>query len=80
MYLLDRLDDEINSLRKRFEQDYNYNVTTLPLPSDESRAIRLVTEIAEFVKLHSVSEDSLIVLYYAGHCGANADGFAEWAA
>jgi hypothetical protein len=73
-------DTEIEHLRDCLEQGYGYTVATLALPNDDTREMRLITEIVDFVKQYSKEEDSLIALYYAGHCGSNKDGLAEWAA
>jgi hypothetical protein len=71
---------EIERLRACLEGRYGYKAATLALPNDDTRELRLITEIVDFVKQYSTVEDSLIILYYAGHCGRNKDGLAEWAA
>lgn len=71
---------EIERLRGCFEKGYGYTVATLALPNDDTREMRLISEIVDFVKQYSKEEDSLIVLYYAGHCSPNDEGSAEWAA
>ncbi|KAF2492983.1 hypothetical protein BU16DRAFT_584024 [Lophium mytilinum] len=71
---------EIDELRECFEQRFKYTVTSLPLPKDGSQQRLLNREIGEFVHNQSPSEDSLIVVYYAGHCAPDENGLAEWAA
>lgn len=75
------VEEEIGDLRGVFEKDYNYSsVVTFPIPVDGSQQRRLNTEISSFVENRCRSCDSLVIIYYAGHCSANAQGQAEWAA
>ncbi|KAF4471552.1 HET-s domain [Fusarium albosuccineum] len=75
------IDSEIRDLRSVFEQDYNYSsVSFFQIPSNGSQRARLNTEISTFVEQKSSRHDSLIIVYYAGHCSADAQGQAEWAA
>lgn len=71
---------EIDELRECFEQGFKYTVASLALPVDGTQQRRLNREIVEFVDNQSIVEDSLIMVYYAGHCAANKHGLAEWAA
>ena len=71
---------EIEALRSVLEKDYYYNVSTFAIPTDGTQAQRLNREISSFVENMSKIADSLIIIYYAGHCDANTDGMAEWAA
>ncbi|CAM1511327.1 Fc.00g088400.m01.CDS01 [Cosmosporella sp. VM-42] len=78
---LGEVDVEIRDLRAVFEKDYNYSsVSFFPIPIDGSQRRRLNAEISSFVENQSQQSDSLIIVYYAGHCSANDQGQAEWAA
>jgi len=72
--------EEILNLRTVFERDYDYCCVSFPIPVDGSQQRRLNTEISNFVEHQSASTDSLIIIYYAGHCSPNAHGQAQWAA
>ncbi|OIW24415.1 hypothetical protein CONLIGDRAFT_685394 [Coniochaeta ligniaria NRRL 30616] len=74
------VEQEILDLRAVFEKEYNYNCASFPIPVDGSQQRRLNAELSSFVENQSRSSDSLIIIYYAGHCSANAQGQAEWAA
>ena len=72
---------EISDLRKVFEEDYKYtSISFFPIPVDGSQRRLLNAEISSFVKDQSQRNDSLIIVYYAGHCSANEQGQAQWAA
>ncbi|KAM7211284.1 hypothetical protein V8F06_013341 [Rhypophila decipiens] len=76
------LDDEITNLRAVLENEYNYSsVTTFSIPTENAHR-RLNREISSFVEDYSSSSDSLIIIYYGGHCGPNSKNAkeAEWAA
>ncbi|GKU05625.1 hypothetical protein FLAG1_06314 [Fusarium langsethiae] len=75
------VDGEIRDLRTIFEQDYRYSsVVFFPIPTKGSPCARLNREISSFVEEQSFPEESLIIIYYAGHCSPNSRGQAEWAA
>ncbi|KAF5724179.1 hypothetical protein FMUND_1081 [Fusarium mundagurra] len=75
------VDGEIRDLRAIFEQDYHYSsVVLFHIPVKGSSRARLNREISSFVEEQSFPQDSLIIVYYAGHCSPNAQGQAEWAA
>ncbi|KAG5796263.1 hypothetical protein H9Q69_004689 [Fusarium xylarioides] len=75
------VDSEIRDLRAIFEQDYHYSsVVFFHIPVKGSSRARLNREISSFVEEQSFPQDSLIIVYYAGHCSPNAQGQAEWAA
>ncbi|KAM7218393.1 hypothetical protein V8F06_006157 [Rhypophila decipiens] len=78
---LKRVDKEISKLRAIFEQSYKYtSVSEYSIPIDGSQQRSLNHEILSFVENQSSRADSLIIVFYAGHCAASAQGFAEWAA
>ncbi|KAF4962743.1 hypothetical protein FSARC_9191 [Fusarium sarcochroum] len=75
------IESEIRDLRAVFEQDYHYSsVSYFPIPVKGSPRARLNKEISSFVEEQSFPHDSLIIIYYAGHCGPDSQGQAEWAA
>ncbi|KAL1631908.1 hypothetical protein SLS56_004113 [Neofusicoccum ribis] len=73
------LEEELESLRKIFEDDYHFAVTTFPIPLEGSQR-RLNTEISNFIDKWSQELDSLVIIYYAGHCFRSEKGEACWAA
>lgn len=74
-------EDEIRRLRECFEILYKYKVATLALPDDHTADSRLQKEIVDLVDRCCMKERSLLVIYYAGHCGPNAkDQSAVWSA
>ncbi|KAG5660856.1 hypothetical protein KAF25_002499 [Fusarium avenaceum] len=78
---LEGVDKEIEDLRAIFEKEYNYNsVTFFPIPIRGSPWMRLNVEISSFIEEKSSLLNSLAIIYYAGHCGPDAHGNAEWAA
>lgn len=75
------VEQEIHDLRAVFEADYKYSsVSRFQIPVDGSQRRRLNSEISSFVEKESQNSNSLIVVYYAGHCSADDQGQAEWAA
>jgi hypothetical protein len=74
------VEEEVRDLRAVFEKEYNYGCVSLPIPVDGSQERRLNLEISRFVDDRSRNSDSLIIIYYAGHCSKNAQGQTEWAA
>ncbi|RSL88383.1 hypothetical protein BHE90_000052 [Fusarium euwallaceae] len=73
------VEKEIQDLQSVFEADYNYNTLIFRIPDNDSHRQRLNTEISCFVENKS-QRDSLIIVYYAGHCSPDELGQAEWAA
>lgn len=71
-------DREITALRKLFEDDFNFEVTTFPIPSQGGQQ-RLALEISSIVYQWSSKLNSLIIIYYAGHCFISETGEARWA-
>lgn len=71
------VEKEVQALRTVLETTYNYNTVVFRIPTDSSCRRRLNTEIIGFVNNQS-QPGSLIILYYAGHCGPNKQGHAEW--
>ncbi|KAK4184109.1 hypothetical protein QBC35DRAFT_517793 [Podospora australis] len=75
------LQTELQGLRALFENDYKYSsVIFFPIPVDGPQRRRLNREISSFVEDQSQHRNSLIIIYYGGHCGPNEQGQAEWAA
>ncbi|RSL47625.1 hypothetical protein CEP54_013315 [Fusarium duplospermum] len=73
------VENEIQELQSVFEADYNYTTLLFRIPDNDSHRQRLNTEISCFVENKS-QRDSLIIVYYAGHCSPDELGQAEWAA
>jgi hypothetical protein len=77
-------DAEIAALQKVLEQDYRYRASTFQIPTngvgDGVPQLRLNTELSKFMESSSNRLDSLIVVYYAGHCSADETGEVQWAA
>ncbi|KAM6509738.1 hypothetical protein FALCPG4_017386 [Fusarium falciforme] len=76
---LNRVEKEVQELRAVFEETYKYNSVVFRIPTDKSCRKRLNQEIIGFVEDQS-QRDSLIIIYYAGHCGPGKHGQAEWTA
>lgn len=75
------IDGEIRDLRAVFEQDYHYSsVAYFPIPVKDKPSARLNKEVSSFIEEQSFPDDSLIIVYYAGHCSPDSQGQAEWAA
>lgn len=72
-------EDELTALRKLFEDDFNFKVTTFPIPSERGQQL-LNYELSDFVSQWSKKLQSLIIVYYAGHCFTSETGEARWAA
>ena len=72
---------EVDSLRHLFEHDLGYGTVTLEIRTrSASASLELNREIATFIAQHSAQADTLIVIYYAGHCYEDESGRAQWAA
>lgn len=75
-----KIQGEIQRLRKIFEVDYGYHV--LPdfvIPCEASAQQDLGFYLATFVKNWSQKPNTLIIVYYAGHCYYTEDGRdARW--
>src|SRR6266566_2842534 len=67
-------EEEMQQLRSVLEKDFNYNVSSFAIPTDGTQAQRLNREISSFVENRSKTSDSLIVVYYSGHCYADSGG------
>lgn len=72
---------EVTTLRHLFEHELNYSTVTLEIPTESASAqLELNREIAAFTARNSTHADTLIVIYYAGHCYPDENGKAQWAA
>lgn len=74
---LNRVEREVQELRSVFEETYKFNSVVFRIPTDKSCRKRLNHEIIGFVNNQS-QRDSLIIIYYAGHCSPGKHGQAEW--
>lgn len=73
--------DEVDALRHLFEHELGYSTATLELPMESAKAqLELNREVATFIARHSAQVDTLIIIYYAGHCEPDENGKAQWAA
>ncbi|KAH7330215.1 hypothetical protein BKA65DRAFT_54129 [Rhexocercosporidium sp. MPI-PUGE-AT-0058] len=61
--------DEVERLQKVFEDTYNYEVKSFQIDSrkPESPQSQVNFEVAHFVHEHDHKDDSLFIIYYAGH-------------
>ncbi|KAG6353630.1 hypothetical protein INS49_005338 [Diaporthe citri] len=74
-------EQELKDLRAVFEKDYQFSVSTFNIPNHgSSPGAKLNLEIASLVDTKCNHSDSLVIIYYAGHCGPDKHGNAEWAA
>ncbi|KAL9094149.1 MAG: hypothetical protein Q9165_003564 [Trypethelium subeluteriae] len=73
------LSSELQALRVLLEQDLNFSTCTFEIPTEHSQQL-LNAELSKFVATSSVEADTLILLYYAGHCDSGIDGKARWSA
>jgi hypothetical protein len=72
-------DQEIQKVRRVFENDYRFPTTTFPIPTKGGQS-RLNYEISGLVKDHAEKPNTLIIVYYAGHGYTSTDQEACWAA
>ncbi len=72
-------EQELDTIRKLFEQDFGFSSLTFSIPSHRAQQ-ELNREISAFVSNYSNQVDSLILVYYAGHGEVNGDGKSVWAA
>ena len=63
---------EIDSLANLFRL-FNFVVWPYQIPSENSQA-QLQLQIAQFIQRCGSDGENLIILYYSGHGGRNADG------
>lgn len=70
---------EIDALHKLFEDGFNFSVTRFPIPSKGSQ-LRLNRDLSDFLSRFADRENTLIIMYYAGHCFKGPKGEARWAA
>ncbi|OCL01654.1 hypothetical protein AOQ84DRAFT_426781 [Glonium stellatum] len=72
-------EDEINALKVLFEE-FNYTVSLFPIPVDGTQLSILNLEISRLVANRCNRPDTLVIVYYAGHCDASPKGEARWSA
>ncbi|KAG4435036.1 hypothetical protein IFR05_009492 [Cadophora sp. M221] len=63
------VEDEVKRLHKLFEETYNYEVKSFQIDSREPQSpqAQVNYEVAHFVREHDHKDDSLFIIYYAGH-------------
>lgn len=72
-------ENEIRALRSLLEHKFNYTVSTFEIPDDGSQHYLLIRRLLDTREEHS-AQDSLLIIYYAGHCDSDERGKARWAA
>lgn len=70
---------EIGTLKALLENDFRFEVSTFQIPKDGTHKSSLKKQIMNTVDNHS-KKDSLLIVYYAGHCDPDERGRARWAA
>ncbi|KAK4207169.1 hypothetical protein QBC37DRAFT_444662 [Rhypophila decipiens] len=69
---------EVTALSNLFRTGFGYETDSLKLPATDSLSV-LVTRIVDVLREHS-AKDSLLIVYYAGHCSPDDVGHARWTA
>lgn len=73
-------EQELKDLRAVFEKEYQFSVSTFRIPNNGSQGAKLNSEISSLVETKCNNNESLVIIYYAGHCSPDKQGNAEWAA
>ncbi|KAK8122861.1 hypothetical protein PG984_011531 [Apiospora sp. TS-2023a] len=71
-------DKEVGALFVLLKTNFNYEVESFKIPSDDTAVYALHKRIFEAGQ--QTATDSLLIVYYAGHCGKDERGNAQWAA
>lgn len=71
---------EIDTLKELFEKEFKYTVSLFPIPIDGTQLSALNLEISRLVASRCDRPDTLVIVYYAGHCDAGPQGEARWSA
>lgn len=74
-----RPEKEVRDLAELLREGFHYGVSTFEIPVDGSQKSAIKDEIFATVKKHG-KEDSLLIIYYSGHCDPDEHGHARWAA
>ncbi|KAM7216772.1 hypothetical protein V8F06_007882 [Rhypophila decipiens] len=69
---------EVTALSDLLRIGFGYETASLKLPATDSLSV-LVTRIVDVLREHS-AKDSLLIVYYAGHCSPDDVGHARWTA
>jgi hypothetical protein len=72
-------DNEIAELRKVLESDYNFKAHGYSIASEGAQQ-GLNLEISSCVAQWSTKLNTLVIIYYAGHCFSSEKGETMWAA
>lgn len=70
------VEQEINALSKVFKENFQYDLSTFQIPSDGNQDQELSHRIISMNE--SLPGDSLLIVYYAGHCDSDANEHARW--
>ncbi|KAB5570481.1 hypothetical protein GE09DRAFT_1103449 [Coniochaeta sp. 2T2.1] len=69
---------ELEDLEKCLRDDYNYETEVFPIPSDNAQ-LALTVKVADMITKHD-SEDTLFIVYYAGHARIDESRQSTWCA
>ena len=69
---------ELEDLEKCFREHYNYETDIFSIPSENAH-LELMLKIGDLVKQHE-ADDTLLVVYYAGHARINEARQSTWCA
>ncbi|KAI1495539.1 hypothetical protein F5X99DRAFT_403214 [Biscogniauxia marginata] len=67
---------EIRVLSQLFEQKFCYNVSSFQIPADGNQETELNEKLLSVDK--KLAADSLLIVYYAGHCDSDNRGHSRW--
>ncbi|KAI0387562.1 hypothetical protein F5Y04DRAFT_240505 [Hypomontagnella monticulosa] len=71
-----KIDKEVKVLAKLFKDEFRYDVTNFVIPSNGEQNKELSRELMGLNE--QLGTDSLLIIYYAGHCKADEKGYAQW--
>ncbi|OIW33820.1 hypothetical protein CONLIGDRAFT_628737 [Coniochaeta ligniaria NRRL 30616] len=69
---------ELDDLEKCLRESYNYETEVFPIPSDNAQ-LALTMKVADMITKHD-SEDTLFMVYYAGHARIDESRQSTWCA
>jgi hypothetical protein len=69
---------ELADLEKCLRESYNYDTEVYSIPSDNAQ-LALTVKVADLITKHD-SEDTLFIVYYAGHARIDESRQSTWCA
>lgn len=69
---------ELDDLEKCLRENYNYETEVFPIPSDNAQ-LALTVKVADMITKHD-AEDTLFIVYYAGHARIDESRQSTWCA